>query len=149
MNRKTNIFDKIGTLVPGYKGYQEREGRRECDRQLREEIANKLSLIEKKITDSIDNANFEILTTIENTRKKINNLNDLIKYSPYGESSLFADSVIKENELDSIYQLDLQVLENTENIQNNINSLSFEELKEKIIILEDSINQRNQFLKDL
>jgi hypothetical protein len=27
MDRKKNIFDKIGSLIPGYRGYAEREGR--------------------------------------------------------------------------------------------------------------------------
>jgi hypothetical protein len=50
MKRETNIFDKIGTLISGYKGYQERDSRRECDRQLKELIANKLSETEKTFT---------------------------------------------------------------------------------------------------
>ena len=28
MERSKNIFDKIGSLIPGYRGYAEREGRR-------------------------------------------------------------------------------------------------------------------------
>ena len=45
MKRSPNIFEKIGTLIPGYKGYQEREGGRECDRQLCEQIAGRLTSI--------------------------------------------------------------------------------------------------------
>lgn len=84
MKRTTNIFDKIGTLIPGYRGYQEREGRRECDRQLREQIADKLSEIEKKIYALIGDAELSELAEIEKNRKKINNVKDLIKFSPYG-----------------------------------------------------------------
>ena len=49
MKRETNIFDKIGTLIPGYKGYQARDSRRECDRQLKEQIATKLYETEKTL----------------------------------------------------------------------------------------------------
>ena len=31
MQRTKNIFDKIGSLIPGYRGYAERDGRRNCD----------------------------------------------------------------------------------------------------------------------
>ena len=105
MKRTTNIFDKIGTLIPGYRGYQEREGRRECDRQLREQIADKLSEVEKKINNQIENTELSKLTEIEKNRKKINNLKDLIKYSPYGASAFFTDTAIKETELEEIYQI--------------------------------------------
>jgi len=120
MERKTNIFDKIGTIIPGYNGYQEREGRRECDRQLREQIADKLSEIEKKFSNLVDNAEFSELSEIEKNRKKINNLRDLIKYSSYGASSFFADSSIKEQELADIYQMDLDVLDSVEKIESDI-----------------------------
>ena len=49
MDRKKNIIDKIASLIPGYKGYAERDGRRNCDRVLRDSITNCLLEVEKKI----------------------------------------------------------------------------------------------------
>ena len=37
-----NIFEKLGALIPGYKGYSEREGRRDTDKILRNHIAESL-----------------------------------------------------------------------------------------------------------
>lgn len=148
MKRTTNIFDKIGTLIPGYRGYQEREGRRECDRQLREQIADKLSEIEKKISALIDNAELSELIEIEKNRKKINNLKDLIKYSPYGASAFFSDSTIKESELEVIYQMDLDVLNTVEKLESDIEANYLSDLKATIQKTEESINKRNQYLKD-
>ena len=148
MKRKTNIFDKIGTLIPGYKGYQERDGRRECDRQLREKIAENLSVIEKKISSQIVNVDISELVEIEKKRKKINNLKDLIIYSPYGASSLFSDSTIKKTELEEIYQMDLDVLCNVEELESEINTNNISNLKIYIEKVENSINKRNQYLKD-
>lgn len=148
MERKTNIFDKIGTIIPGYNGYQEREGRRECDRQLREQIADKLSEIEKKFSNLIDNAEFSELSEIEKNRKKINNLRDLIKYSPYGASSFFADSSIKEKELTNIYQMDLDILDSVEKIESDIKINNISDLKISIQKTEESIIMRNRYLKE-
>lgn len=148
MKRTTNIFDKIGTLIPGYRGYQEREGRRECDRQLREQIADKLSEIEKKISALIDDAELSELAEIEKNRKKINNLKDLIKYSPYGASAFFTDTAIKETELEKIYQMDLDVLDSVEKLESDIETDNISNLKVSIQKTEESINKRNQYLKD-
>lgn len=148
MKRTTNIFDKIGTLIPGYRGYQEREGRRECDRQLREQIADKLSEIEKKISALTDDAELSELAEIEKNRKKINNLKDLIKYSPYGASAFFNDTAIKETELEEIYQMDLDVLDSVEKLESDIETDIISNLKVSIQKTEESINKRNQYLKD-
>jgi hypothetical protein len=53
MDRIKNIFDKIGSLIPGYKGYAEREGRRNCDKILRESIVAKLMLLEKQLNEKM------------------------------------------------------------------------------------------------
>lgn len=34
-----NILEKIGAFIPGYKGYSEKEGRKDTDKLLRLEIA--------------------------------------------------------------------------------------------------------------
>ena len=34
MERSKNIFDKLGSLIPGYRGYAERDSRRNCDKLL-------------------------------------------------------------------------------------------------------------------
>lgn len=149
MKRKINIFDKIGTLVPGYKGYQERDSRRECDRQLKELIATRLSETEKNINSLIESSELSSLSEIEKIRKKINNLKDLIKYAPYGASSFFSDSSIKNNELESIYQLDMDILDTTENLQKITLSSDLEYIKKHTQTLENLINKRNQYLKDL
>lgn len=149
MKRNLNIFDKIGTLIPGYTGYQERAGRRECDRQLREQIADKLTLVEKRINIIIEGTNFESLPEVEKIRKKINTLGSLIKYSSYGESSFFADSVIKEAELDNVYQLDLDVLDSANELMESALSGELKIIKEKIELLEKTITVRTQYLKEI
>lgn len=149
MDRKINIFDKIGTLIPGYKGYQERDGRRECDRQLRENIADFLSEAENLFQKQIEKADFNLISTIEKHRKKINNLRDLIKYSPYGASSFFSDSEIKENELDNIYQIDLNILAIVCEFKEMICENDLLKMEKYIQQLEDSINKRNQYLKNI
>ena len=149
MKRSVNIFDRIGTLIPGYMGYQEREGRRECDRQLREQIADQLTSVEKSINTFIEITPFENLGEIEKIRKKINNLSSLIRYSSYGASAFFADAVIKEPELENIYQLDLDVLDATNVLLQTAKPNDLDSIKIKIELVEKTIDERNQYLKEI
>jgi hypothetical protein len=149
MKRETNIFDKIGTLIPGYKGYQERDSRRECDRQLKEQIASKLSETETTLNSLNESSELSNLSEIEKIRKKINNLKDLIKYAPYGASSFFSDFSIKNDELENIYQMDMDILDDTENLQKTTLLNDLQKIKTHTQSLEIAINKRNQYLKDL
>ena len=128
-------------------GYGLEEGL-QADRQLREQIADKLSEIEKKISAEIDNAELSELAEIEKNRKKLNNLKDLIKYSPYGASAFFSDSAIKESELEGIYKMDLDVLDSVEKLESDIETYNISDIKISIQKTEESINKRNQYLKE-
>jgi len=113
LERSKNIFDKIGSLIPGYRGYAERDGRRNCDKLLRNQISEKLSqcvsIINNQIKTEVKNNNLSSLRDLEDCQQKLNTLSDKIKYAPYGESSFFGDSQIKENELQNIYELDFEL----------------------------------------
>jgi len=56
MDRIKNVFDKIGSLIPGYKGYAEREGRRNCDKILRDSIVTQLIECEKILYSQMSDA---------------------------------------------------------------------------------------------
>ena len=82
---------------------------------------------------------------LESDRKDVNTLLSKIRYAPYGASSFFSDQQIKEDELMTIYQFDLDLAESidllitidlSENLTDNINNL------ENILV------KRNQFIKE-
>jgi len=93
LERSKNIFDKIGSLIPGYRGYADRDSRRNCDKLLRNEIAKEIlgneSVINEKIKQEVKDKNFDALQDLEERRQSLRSLSEKIKYAPYGESSFF------------------------------------------------------------
>ena len=152
MEREKIIFDKIGALIPGYRGYAEREGRRQCDKLLREEIASIIAQCEKIITDQIDaevkNRDTTKAGMLENNKKYLNTLASKIKFAPYGASSFFSNSQIKEAELEQIYKKDLDILEKANSLKQNINNRGSEEALLEIKEIEELLTARNQFIKE-
>ena len=131
MDRKKNIFDKIGSLIPGYSGYDERDGRRNSDKILRENICSQINIIEnnifKVIEENLDNS--EIMISFEKARKKVNTANSKIKFLEYGYTSFFNDSQITEEELLKIYKIDVEILNSIDeliekNVYNDLNILN-------------------------
>ena len=152
MDRQKNIFDKIGSLIPGYSGYAEREGRRQCDKILREEISSKLNSIEKfldaRIENSIKEKNHNEMNDFEKCRKKLNTLSSKIKFAPYGNSGFFNDAQIKENELMEVYKKDSALLDITKELETKIKSIEQKEITNIIEQFETCLENRNQFIKE-
>ncbi len=118
MEREKNIFDKIGSLIPGYRGYADRDGRRRCDKLLRNRVVEQIhkceSIIDDRQTREIREKNLDALTDLEQCRKRLNSLSSKVQFAPYGESGFFGDSQINEEELSEIYQHDLDLLQQTD-----------------------------------
>ncbi len=152
MDRKKNIFDEIGSLIPGFSGYSEREERRKRDKSLRSEIALILSQCEEIINNLIDaaiqNKDKEKIQALEINRKSINTLAARIKLSPYGVSAFFDNSQIKEKELEQIYKKDLEILERVNSFKINVRNQKPSEAVADIKDIDDLLEKRNQFIKE-
>jgi hypothetical protein len=152
MDRSVNIFDKIGSLIPGYAGYAERNNRRQCDKLLREKIAGMINssekLMAKRIAASIKTNEHTQLNESEECRKKMNTIHDKIKFAPYGESAFFSSAQLKENELFAIYQKDLALLDKSNEINQLISDSDCKTILNKIDALEGMLNERNGFIKE-
>ena len=152
MKRNINILDKIGTLIPGYKGYVERDGRRNCDKQLRSILSLKLfeceNILVNRINEAITNSNKSLMREIEVCRKSINTTQSKVNYAPYGESGFFSNQQIKENELMKIYQFDLDMAEVVGEIENVIIDHDIEIIMKKLSELDNVLKFRNQFIRE-
>jgi hypothetical protein len=152
MERLKNIFDKIGSLIPGYRGYAERDNRRNCDKLLRNQIHKRLLrcglIINNRIKTEIKNNNLDTIRDFENCQQKLNTLSEKIKYAPYGESSFFGDSQIKEDELEKIYKLDFNLYSLLEESQEYLTETSIVDILTYISSIENMINKRNDFIKE-
>jgi len=152
LERTKNIFDKIGSLIPGYRGYADRDGRRNCDKLMRNNIAEEITKCESFINDrmktEIKNKKMDSLQDLEECRQKLNTLSEKIKYAPYGESSFFGESQIKEDELQKIYKHDYDILLSTNIFYAEISNSEITDVLLFINSLNSMLDDRNNFIKE-
>jgi hypothetical protein len=114
-HRRTNIFEKIGTYIRGYKGYATRDEKRNTDKKLRDELAGKIYQAENTIISHqqqlVKTGEMQLCQEWEIARKALNTIYSQIKNATYGESSFFSDQQLKETELDELYSIDLSMTE--------------------------------------
>ncbi|MGQ9599743.1 MAG: hypothetical protein ACUVWZ_10025 [Anaerolineae bacterium] len=100
--------------IPGYKGYKEKELRREADKLLRMEVAGRLNDQRLRLSSLqmqlIGQAQIEWLDDLERAIGKLQLLIDRIKTASYGYAGLFDAVKVKEEELDALYEFDHKML---------------------------------------
>ena len=152
MDRQKSIFDKIGSLIPDYRGYAERDGRRNCDKLLRVGLADKISIVESVLYDRINQAvkikDKQQMRLLEDCRKQLNTFNSKVRYAPYGETSFFGDTQIKNEELLKIYLLDLELAEHINALSLNALDIGITELISLTNRAKESLQKRNNFIKE-
>lgn len=157
MERKINFFDKIGNLIPGYKGYIIRDEKRNTDKKFRDELVSRLNQSEEFIIryqkDLMKSDDVTNLTLWEQSRKALNTISTKIKYSTYGESSFFSEKQLKEDELDAIYNIDLELAEKVSLIVKTILSDIAEPLSAGLVLnqifdIEQILSKRTNFINE-
>ncbi len=107
-------LENLVKQIPGYKGYKEKELRREADRLLRMEVAGKLDDQRKRLAELqnqlISLAQIEFLDDLERAVMKLQLLIDRIKTASYGYAGLFDAVKVKEEQLDALYEFDNEML---------------------------------------
>ena len=113
--RSVNIFDKIGTLIPGYNGYADRDEKRNDDKKLRDELSRIINisetLIEKHQQQLVKIGEINLCKEWEIARKALNTVHTKVKNATYGESSFFSNNQLKVTELVEIYNIDYEMTE--------------------------------------
>ncbi len=113
MKSDMGLFEKIKMYIPGYKGYKEKNLRRDADRAVRQELARTiqgakadLAEIQKAVLDD-----FDLMMDVERIRTKVDKYDIDVKKAVNGYSA-FHDSVkILEADLDKVMAWDAKILD--------------------------------------
>jgi len=110
-----DIFKKILGKIPGFKGYIERQARRDSDKLLRETIFQRFRELEGRVsglqTDFIDAGEIMYIDDLETSAIKLRTFADRVRTAPRGYSSLFEAVKINEKELAKLYEFDAALLD--------------------------------------
>jgi hypothetical protein len=113
-----NFLEKIASKIPGFKGYREKERRREADRVSREHMAVRLEGSKKDLDTLSDNASrvgaLDAINDIETARKRLDKVAARIRYADRGYAGFFDAVKVDDAVLDRVYRYDLALLAGVE-----------------------------------
>jgi hypothetical protein len=125
-----NWIERLSSKIPGYSGYVDRERRRDIDKLHREHLANRLRGLKAPLTDLMrdltNNGRLFEVGSVDSTIKRLDHLENRIRFASYGYAGFFDVVKIEQPQLDAIYQFDLALVELVDKIESNISTLKSE-----------------------
>jgi hypothetical protein len=114
--------------IPGYKGYKEKEMRREADKLLRETLARRLEEQWRRLPDIqkqlLNSGQIQWLDDIEGATMKLQTFIDRLQTATYGYAGFFDAVRVKEDELDQLYDFDMSLDEQVDAIAAAVDQLA-------------------------
>jgi hypothetical protein len=145
IEQSKNWFEKMAEHIPGYKGYKEKELRREADKTQRLYVAERLDAVLGTLDtlklDLVNRGDLQKLGYIDVTARKLRTVTDKIRFADYGFAGLFDTDKVDEPILDQLYQFDNALVTGVGEIETLAGALNADSptLKSDIALLEDKI----------
>lgn len=122
-----DVFKKLLSKIPGFKGYIERQNRRSADKLVRNTLARRFEDLWQRISsiqaDMIGQGGIEYVDEMESAAVKIRQFIDRIKTASYGYAGLFDAIKVNEQELAQVYQYDLALINSADEVDRAIDNV--------------------------
>lgn len=130
-------MEKFANIIPGLKSYRSHESRRDTDKRLRDYLASRIDGIRKRIDDiNLDLTNQKkigLLDDVDNVNKKIKKIGDMLRHASYGYTGVFDQVKMRDEELDRLYNYDLQLMESIDTLIKDTDAFAAESMDEPLI----------------
>ncbi len=121
---QTGLMEKIELIIPGFRGYKEKELRRESDRLVRNQIYQKLYEAEAQVKDSyralVNSGVSEAWDDTDHLIARMDRISQRINHSEYGYAGFFDAMKVKEPDLDRMMAFDDQLLQQSDTVSQAI-----------------------------
>ena len=160
------IFERIALYVPGYKGYREKNIRREVDRLVRSHVA--LSIKEAKTVlndlkrEVMENGDLDSVKAMERIANKIDTYMKSIESAESGYSGIWETMKTVESDLDAVVEWDERLIINSMELKQILSDLrdkvdagesdiktDIRAVERHVDDLRDGLNERKLVLKGL
>ncbi|MCW4018595.1 MAG: hypothetical protein NWF00_07975 [Candidatus Bathyarchaeota archaeon] len=162
MNEKKEVYsevkgqmrlsERIAAFIPGFRGYKEKELRRESDKLLRNHLYLKLSTAKTDLKDIFqklsDRRYFDVLTDMDRLVAKIDRVVEKVNHASYGYTGFFDAVKVKEEALDRMIAFDSSLMDEIDEVTSAVGAFKAEissgetkNLKTQIQVVTDKLEK--------
>jgi hypothetical protein len=146
--KQMRLSERILAELPGFRGYKEKELRRESDKLIRNHLYQKLAqartnfkIVFQKMSDR---RQLDVLTDMDRLVAKFDRVTERVNHASYGYSGFFDVVKIQEEALDRMTDFDNQLIDQVNSIASEVDAFRSEFSKQKF----DKAKDRVQNLTD-
>jgi hypothetical protein len=158
-----NVLERLMDKIPGFRGFQDRELRRDVDKMQREHLSAELGQLKAIVRDMArrytDAGKIGALNGFDRLDRQIDGLSQAVRFADYGASGFFDPVKIGEAELQRLYEFDLSVLEDLAGLERELGavpvpgqtdpSAALEQVVQHARALEDKWKQRELVISNV
>lgn len=134
--RQMRVSERVLAAIPGFRGYKEKELRRESDRLVRNHLYRRLSEAKSDLKDVFqklsDRRLFEVLTDMDRLVAKFDRVAEKVNHASYGYAGFFNIVKVEEASLDRMIDFDNQLVDDVEKIVNEVKAFKAEVMKQEV-----------------
>jgi hypothetical protein len=129
VREERNLLEKIMMYIPGYKGYKEKELRRESDRLVRQEAINRLKTTKNTFRRKFVNPNVTSKFSSDDAWRfntytsRLDRIIQRLDRAVAGYAGIFDAIKVKEDKLDAVVQQDLGLIERADSLLDKVNKI--------------------------
>ena len=114
------LSERILAELPGFRGYKEKEIRRESDKIIRNHLYRKLNQAKEDLRRVFqklsDYRRYEFLTDMDRLMARLDRIAEKINHASYGYTGFFDAVKVEEPDLDRMIKFDAELLDDVEEI---------------------------------
>lgn len=144
------LSERIVAELPGFRGYKEKELRRESDRLIRNHLYLKLSKAKTDLRDIFQRISarrlFDAMASMDKLVAKMDRVVEKVNHASYGYSGFFDVVKIKEENLDRMIDFDNELVDDVDKIAEEVKTFKAEVLEQKTENAKDRIQALDETL---
>lgn len=123
VREERSLLERVVSYIPGYRGYKEKELRRESDRLVRMDVVNRLraakDLLRKRFANPalLQRISSEDMWMLDNLMSRLDRIIQRIDKAVAGYAGIFDAIKVKEDKLEAALQLDLSLIEKADSLK--------------------------------
>ena len=146
------ILERICLWIPGYRGYRQKNIRRDVDKEVRAQVVRAMEMSKTTLANIqrgvVENGDVQMAKTVERVRIKTDTYVKNIESAEAGYSGIWEATKTLEDELEAVMEWDAKLLESAEDLKKLLDSI-MSKVDSGSVDIKADIREIERFLDDL
>ena len=135
VREQRGALERLGARIPGYRGYLERESRREADKLIREHGAKRLERVVRELHEIAAKSALDELDDLQELVSEVEKLRAELRFADRGYSGFFDEVKLDSMAaLDAVYEKDERIVEQIDDVAAQVADVEFQAASVRAVV---------------